>query len=125
MYRLLPIVLSLSLGLGGCAFLSSSGPTDAKDALSVQVNDAPPPDKAEGARPAAPGFGYIWVAGYWDYLAGNFIWRDGRWVQGKPDYEYVRARYQFDSQGKTWVFYRPHWKRRAVDAPAPKAQATR
>jgi hypothetical protein len=126
MYRSLLLVLALSLGAGGCAFLSSdTSASNARSALSEQVNDAPPPDKAEGARPASPGFGYIWVAGYWDYLDGNFIWRDGRWVQGKPDYEYVRARYQYDNAGKTWVFYRPHWKRRAETAPAPKAQATR
>lgn len=122
MSRFLPLALALSLGLGGCSFLSSDS-SGAKDALSVQVNDAPPPDKTEGAHAAAPGFGYIWVAGYWDYLDGNFIWREGRWVQGKPDYEYVRARYQFDPQGKTWVFYRPHWKRR--DGAQPKTQATR
>ena len=87
----------------------------------MQINDAPPPDKSEGAHPAAPGFGYIWVPGYWDYLAGSFIWCDGRWIAGKPDYEYVRASYQFDSQNKSWVFHRPHWKRRA--AAQPKTQA--
>jgi hypothetical protein len=31
-------------------------------------------------------------------------------MQGKADYEYVRARYEHDAQG--WVFHRPHWKRR-------------
>jgi hypothetical protein len=32
-------------------------------------------------------------------------------VQGKPDYEYVRARYDNEA-GKGWVFHRPHWKKR-------------
>jgi len=67
-------------------------------------------ERSEGDKPAAPGYGYIWVAGYWDYLDGNYIWRSGHWMQGKSDYEYVRARYEYD--GKTWVFHRPHWKRR-------------
>ena len=118
------IALVLMLGFtAGCATLSSSGGSsgDSKTQIDVPVNSAPPPEKAEGTRPEAPGYGYIWVAGYWDYLDGNYIWRDGRWVQGKPDYEYVRARYEYD--GKAWVFHRPHWKRRqhtAESAAAPK-----
>jgi hypothetical protein len=99
---------------GGCATLSSSsGSTagDSKNQIDLPVQSPPPPEKVEAARPAAPGFGYIWVAGYWDYLDGNYIWREGRWVQGKPDYEYVRARYDNEA-GKGWVFHRPHWKKR-------------
>jgi hypothetical protein len=86
------------------------------NALTVQVNQQPPAEKTE-EKTSAPGFGYIWVAGYWDYLDGNYVWRPGRWVQGKPDYEYVRARYEYD--GKTWVFHRPHWKKRKADQPPP------
>ena len=99
---------------------------DAKNQIDVPVNSPPPAEKTEGARPAAPGYGYIWVGGYWDYLDGNYIWRDGRWVQGKPDYEYVRARYEYD--GKAWVFHRPHWKRRqkrpSATAPAQACAAS-
>jgi hypothetical protein len=108
----------------GCATLSSSGsPSGNPDTqIDVPVSSAPPPEKTESARPAAPGFGYIWVQGYWDYLAGNYIWRDGRWVQGKPDYEYVRARYEYT--GKEWVFHRPHWKRRQHAAEQAAKPAT-
>jgi len=107
------IALVLMIGFAGCATLSSSSGGSSgnpENQIDISVNSAPPPEKTEGSRPAAPGFGYIWVGGYWDYLDGNYIWRDGRWVQGKPDYEYVRARYEYD--GKAWVFHRPHWKRR-------------
>ena len=109
------IALTLMLSLSGCAALSSSGPSgqannSAGSQLDVQVAEAPPPEKVEADKPASPGFGYIWVSGYWDYLDGNYIWRSGRWVQGKPDYEYVRARY--DQANGRWVFHRPHWKRR-------------
>jgi hypothetical protein len=88
----------------------------------VQVREQPPVEKTEDARPAAPGFGYIWVAGYWDYLDGNYIWREGRWVQGRPEYEYVRATYQYDQAARAWVFHRPHWRKRKGDAPAASAQ---
>jgi hypothetical protein len=118
------IALVVMLGfVGGCATLSSSSGNpsgDNKTQIDVPVNSQPPPEKTEAARPASPGYGYIWVAGYWDYLDGNYIWRDGRWVQGKPDYEYVRARYDYD--GKAWVFHRPHWKRRAHADAAPPAK---
>jgi hypothetical protein len=94
----------------GCAVVSSdtSGGQQA-NTLTIQVNSPPPADKPE-ERTTAPGFGHIWVAGYWDYLDGNYVWRPGRWVQGKPDYEYVRARYEMVNQA--WVFHRPHWKKR-------------
>ena len=119
------IALVVMLGfIGGCATLSSSSggsSGDSKTQIDVPVSSQPPPEKAEGTRPASPGYGYIWVAGYWDYLDGNYIWRDGSWKQGKPDYEYVRARYDYD--GKAWTFHRPHWKRRqkaTESATAPK-----
>ena len=118
------IALVLMIGFtAGCATLSSSGSPsgDPDKRIDVPVSSQPPPEKAEGNRPAAPGFGYIWVGGYWDYLDGNYIWRDGSWKQGKPDYEYVRARYEYD--GKSWVFHRPHWKRRQhAEAAAPAKQ---
>jgi hypothetical protein len=116
------IALSLLLATSACSTLSGStsntSSADAKNQVTIQVNSAPPPEKTEGDKPAAPGFGYIWVAGYWDYLDGNYIWRDGRWVQGKPDYEYVRARYEYD--GKSWLFHRPHWKKRPKVTEGPK-----
>ena len=115
--------LALFFALSGCATLSSgnsgNASSDVQSQLTVQVNAPPPADKADAEKPAAPGFGYIWVAGYWDYLDGNYIWRAGRWMQGKPDYEYVRARYEHD--GKGWVFHRPHWKRRHPNAPQSAA----
>jgi hypothetical protein len=116
MNRWLPHVLALAFAAStGCSVISSdTSANDTKNALTVQVAKAPPQEKEEAKEhPASPGFGFIWVGGYWDYLDGNYVWRDGRWVQGKPDYEYVRARYEFD--GKSWVFHRPHWKKRHSD----------
>ncbi len=116
MNRKLAFVFGLSLSLlsaTGCGLISSeSSSGDTKNALTVQVNAAPPAEKEEASKPSAPGYGFIWVSGYWDYLDGNYVWRDGRWVQGKSDYEYVRASYA--NEGGSWVFHRPHWKRRAT-----------
>ena len=109
------ITLALLLSMSGCATLSSSSGSQASDSqnqLTVQVTQPPPADKIE-EKTAAPGFGYIWVAGYWDYLDGNYVWREGRWVAVRPDYEYVRARYE--QSGSGWVFHRPHWKKRHAE----------
>ena len=83
-----------------------------------------PPDPKPEVKTPCPAPGHIWVAGYWDYIGGQHVWRDGRWVQGKAGYEYVRARYEFD--GKAWQFHVPHWHSRAVtsddaDGAAPVA----
>jgi hypothetical protein len=108
--------LSLSLSTVGCAAVTAdtaktSSPTQT---LVLEVPNAPPDPKPE-IKPACPGPGHIWVAGYWDYIGGHHIWRDGRWVEGKAGYEYVRARYEWD--GKAWQFHIPYWHRRAVGAP--------
>jgi hypothetical protein len=103
--------LVLALFLGGCGALSastSSGTT--QTALTVPVSEAPPADKEETDKPASPGYGYIWANGYWDYVSGTYMWKAGRWVQAKQDFEYQRARYEHDSTG--WVFHRPHWVKR-------------
>ena len=124
--RVMALTIFLSLAVGGCATMSSgstsSDSSGDKSQLTMTVASPPPPEKAEDARPTAPGFGFIWVAGYWDYLDGNYIWRDGRWMQGKADYEYVRARYEHEAQGG-WVFHRPHWKRRHASTSMQQAAA--
>jgi hypothetical protein len=117
MPRLLTWCCLLALSLGtGCAMFSSSRASEPHAALDLQVQKAPPADRDEGTRPTAPGPGYLWVAGYWDYLDGNYLWRSGHWLPNQPQFEYVRARYDFDGSG--WIFHRPHWKRR------PPASAT-
>ena len=116
------------IGFAGCRHLSSSSGQQSAPANNSRRRSTSRSirrrlqGRAEAAhlgrsRLPAP----IWVAGYWDYLDGNYIWRDSRWVQGKPDYEYVRARYEYD--GQAWTFHRPHWKRRqktTESAAAPK-----
>ena len=118
------IVLSFSLVSFGCATVSAttSQTSAAAEPLVVEVPEAPPAAKPEVKTPC-PGPGHIWVAGYWDYIAGQQVWREGRWIQGKRDYEYVRARYEFD--GKAWQFHVPYWHRREVATTTPAVTPTR
>ncbi|HEX9101566.1 MAG TPA: YXWGXW repeat-containing protein [Polyangia bacterium] len=111
------IALSLSLFSFGCATVgaTTSQTSPAQQQLVVEVPTGPPDPKQEVKTPC-PGPGQIWVAGYWDYIGGHHVWRDGRWMQGMSGYEYVRARYEFD--GKAWQFHVPHWHKRAASAAA-------
>jgi hypothetical protein len=119
---LLSASVALSFVAVGCATVSgnTSATSTAQKTLVIEVPNAPPPPKDE-AKPTTPEPGHIWVAGYWDYIDGHHVWREGRWVQGKVGYEYVRARYEFD--GKAWQFHVPHWHRRApAESPTMAAQ---
>jgi hypothetical protein len=113
------IALSLSLFSFGCATVSATTSQTSASQLVIDVPSAPPDPQPEVKTPC-PGPGHIWVAGYWDYLDGHHVWREGRWVEGKIGYEYVRARYEFD--GKAWLFHIPHWHKRAVTSPTQMAQ---
>ncbi len=107
-------------GVSGCASVSSdtTKTSSTMSALVVEV-PGPPPEAKDEAKPTTPEPGHIWVAGYWDYINGQHVWRDGRWLAGKPGYEYVRARYEFD--GKAWQFHVPHWHRRTPTTPTTVA----
>ncbi len=102
--------------LAGCATLSQDAPaSQTASTLVVDVSSAPPAAPAE-VQTASPGPGHIWVAGYHDFIGGRHVWRAGRWVEVKPGYEYVRARYEWT--GQTWTFHVPHWRKRHTEQPS-------
>lgn len=39
----------------------------------------PPPPPRYGIIGVAPGPGFVWVDGFWDWRGGNWFWVDGRW----------------------------------------------
>jgi len=106
-----------ALLFAGCATTSAStttAPTAAATAADPQADGVevhtPPPAPPSETRPASPGFGYIYVAGYWEWIGNGYVWHPGRWIQGKADFELVRARYE--AKNGAWIFYKPHWKPR-------------
>ncbi len=120
---------ALALLLAACGPIAG-GETSSpgKVVVDVVVPSGPPADRTE-TKPPAPGPGHLWIAGHWDNIDGIYVWKEGRWLQARPDYEYVRARYDFDSSKQLWIYHRPHWKRRhAATPPAvvtpPPAPAT-
>lgn len=94
-----------ALSLAGCSGFSGTA-----DRTTVRVVSSPPAQRPDARlRPAAPRDGFVWVAGAWDYIDGNHIFREGHWVRQLPGYEYVPAAYEYD--GRAWWFHVPHWKR--------------
>ena len=68
---LLTFVLLLAGTLAACA--SGYG--------AYYVRTPPPPPGAYGVIGVAPGPGYAWVSGYWDWRGGNYFWVRGAWVR--------------------------------------------
>jgi hypothetical protein len=112
-----PLVWLLFVACAGCGAALAGPSTSGPVTVDVPVQTAPPPDKKDPPRPPSPGFGYLWVAGHWDNVDGNYIWKEGRWIPAKADYEYVRAHYDFDAARGSWIYHRPHWKRRHAAVP--------
>ena len=69
---------------------------------------SPPPPPAVGVVGYAPGPGYVWVDGFWDWR-GRYVWVPGYWgrrphphaiwVPGRAHYEHGRYSYR-----------RGHWR---------------
>ena len=82
----LPLLLTLSACAGGGGYYYASGPP------------TPPPPRAMGVVGYAPGPGYVWIDGYWDWRGNRYnYWVPGRWERPPR-------------RGAAWVG--PHWDRR-------------
>jgi hypothetical protein len=79
----------------------------------VRVWVAPPPPYQEQYY-AAPGPGYVWVAGHYSWINGQWVWIRGQWVvPPQPGYYWVAG--AWDSN-RNWI--EGHWEI-AQSAPPP------
>jgi hypothetical protein len=65
--------LGITLMAGGCAGTR----------FGVYATMPPPPLRVEVIG-NAPGPGFLWIRGYWDWRAGGFAWVPGRWDRIPP-----------------------------------------
>ncbi len=100
----LAALILASVTLTGCVVAPAPGYYG--DGAVVAV--APPAPQVEVIG-VAPGPGYVWGAGYWDWVGGRHVWVGGHWMAGRPGYHWVPHR---------WVGYRGgyrmargHWER--------------
>jgi hypothetical protein len=68
-----------------------------------------PPAPRYGVVGMAPGPGYIWTDGYWDWRGRNWYWVDGRW-QRPPRPRAVWVRPEWRHEGRGCRFHRGRWR---------------
>ena len=68
-----------------------------------------PPDPIPEYRPATPGYGFVWVNGYWDWTGYDWAWDNGYWTAPRPGWFYVGPRFVWDASGQP-IYYRGYWQ---------------
>jgi hypothetical protein len=58
---------------------------------------------------SAPGPGYVWTNGYWDWRGRNWVWVDGRWLR-PPRSRAVWVGPEWRREGNGWRFRRGYWR---------------
>ena len=104
----------LSLSLGGCAVLSSSPASSGASASATA--SASPYDTMESLPPEAQREDVpkleekqVWVPGYYQPVAGTWVWHQGQAMNEKSGYKLLPASYREDG-GKVY-FTPPRWRR--------------
>ncbi|HSW08479.1 hypothetical protein [Aquabacterium sp.] len=73
------------------------------------VTTAPPGEVAEVVT-VAPGPGYFWIGGYWNWVGHRHVWVGGHWQAHRPGYHWQAHRWHRDRSG--WRAAPGHWQRR-------------
>lgn len=93
-----------AVSLTGCVVAPVSEPYYAGEPVLV-----PPPPPREEIIGVAPGVGYIWISGYWDWVGGRYVWAPGRWEAPRPGYRWVPHRWE--QEGRHWRHVGGRWER--------------
>jgi len=73
----------------------------------IVVREAPPRPTIVERQYAAPGTGYVWIAGHNTWINGRWAWISGTWVRPpQPGVIYVEGRW--DERSRNWI--EPHWE---------------
>jgi hypothetical protein len=73
----------------------------------VAYPSTPPPDLIPEYRPPAPGYGYLWIDGYWDWTGYDWAWNSGFWTPRQAGIAFSAPRFVF-IDGEP-VYYRGYW----------------
>src|SRR3569623_346618 len=106
---------ALALGGAGCVVRAQPTPVVVTPEPEAPPPDygptyptVPPPAPIVEYQPPPPGYGYIWVDGYWDWTGYDWAWTNGSYVPERAGYLYVRPRYVYESNH--WVYHRSYWE---------------
>ncbi len=100
-------------GLAAAALLTAAfGATTACVASlggGAYVAFAPPAPIVE-ARVMAPGPGFVWVSGFYQWNGGGYMWVPGRWERPpRPYARWVPGRWE-QRGNRGWRFREGHWR---------------
>lgn len=73
----------------------------------VMVAPPPPPGEVIGV---APGPGYFWIGGFWNWIGGRYVWVGGHWEAHRQGYRWQPHHWAREGQG--WRAEQGHWERR-------------
>lgn len=73
----------------------------------VMVAPPAPPPEVIGV---APGPGFIWIGGFWNWVGNRHVWIGGHWESNRPGYVWSPHRWYRDGPG--WRRDPGRWHRR-------------
>ena len=73
------------------------------------VRSGPPAPRYYGPVGTAPGIGFVWTDGYWDWRGSNWYWVEGRWMR-PPHGHAVWVAPQWRHDGHGYRFHRGYWR---------------
>lgn len=109
-----PLALSLlSAAVGAALALTARAETHVSLNLNlgipapILVREAPPRPTIVEAQYAAPGPGFVWIAGHNAWMNGRWVWVAGTWARPpQPGAVYVEGRW--DERSRNWT--ESHWE---------------
>jgi len=94
----------IALAAGLVALAGCYGPP----AGAVYVREGPPAYREEVVG-VAPGPGYFWIRGYWQWGGAAYQWVPGRWeMRPRPNAVWVEGRWRSAHRG--WYWMPGHWR---------------
>lgn len=91
----------LALMIGGLSLAACEG------GYAYYAPVAPPPPRVETFG-VAPGPGYVWINGYWNYRSGGYTWIPGRWARTPRGRHWEEGRWEHHGNG--WTYHQGHWR---------------
>lgn len=104
---LLTLAVASAAFLGGCIVVPAGRPYAVAGGGEV-ITTAPPEPQVEVVT-VAPGPGYFWIGGYWNWYGGRYVWAPGHWEAHRPGYRWAPHQWQRDGRG--WRASPGHWER--------------
>jgi hypothetical protein len=98
------IVVPAGRHYGGYGAYSNPGAYESDSVVMV----APPAPQVDVVI-AAPGPGYFWVGGFWNWVGGRHLWVGGRWQAQRPGYYW--APHAWQRHGHGWRAQPGYWRR--------------